>query len=92
MNALKPNQTLHFPIPNFLTKKNLVQPWSGEHTILDKSISTLKIKCGCLDHPPSHPKKNRFLAPGIGITIFFTVYCYSGSGIRIVNSGTLGQR
>ena len=36
---------------------------------------------------------NRFLSPGIGITIFFTVYCHSGcirNGIR--KSVTLGQR
>ena len=43
--------------PFFLTEnKKMVQPWSGEHTILDKSISTLKIKTGCLDHPLPTPK------------------------------------
>ena len=44
------------PIPTVEQKTNLVQPWSGEHTILHKSISTLKINSGCLDCPLPNPK------------------------------------
>ena len=51
MYALKQNQTLYFPIPHFFNEKNLVQPWSGEHAILEKSISTLKIKMVVLTTP-----------------------------------------
>jgi len=51
----KPN-TLFPYSPFFLTKENLVQPWSGEHTNLHKSISTLKINSGCLDCPLPNPK------------------------------------
>lgn len=79
------NQTRYFPIPHFFfffsARKNLVQPWSaGEQAILNKSISTLKIKNGCLDHPLPTPKHclllflqqcHKFLSRGgSGITLY----------------------
>lgn len=58
----KPNTLFPYPPFFFSARKSLVQPWSaGEQTILDKSISTLKIKNGYLDYPLPTPKHCLFL-------------------------------